>query len=131
MAHTLTIASAIVACDALVDQLDSAAGTLEIRNSSETVLVTFTLNVPCFGGAVTDGGSPPKAVATANVSGLTATPSQNGTADHYVAKNNGGTEVWRGDCGTSGAEMILDTLTIDTGVDVTINSWLFKHKTEV
>jgi len=130
MAITLSIGVAIAANDAIVDLADG--GDLEVRDVSETVLVSYSLNTPAFGDSATDGGSPPKARAYADLSGMTETPVANGTAHHYVVKDSGGGELWRGSCGLSGsgAQMILDTTTIDTAVDVTVVSWAFQHPTQ-
>lgn len=127
MATVLDIETAKAGCNGMVDTVDG--GTVEIQNSSNQVLVTFTLPNPAFGGAVTDGGSPPKAVATAN-SISPAAPVLSGQADHFVVKNASAAERWRGACGTANAEMILSTLTIAVGVNVSIVNWVFRQRTQ-
>ena len=133
MTTRLSNASALAAANAVVDQLDGAAGTLEIRTGaaptnvedadSGTLLATFTLPAPAFGAAA-DGA--PNAVATANsITGVTAAAT--GTAGHFRVKANGGTALWQGSCGatSSGENMELSNTSIATGQDVDITSWTF------
>ena len=135
MTTRISNASAILAANAVVDQLDGAAGTVEIRTGaaptnvedadSGTLLATLTLPAPAFGAAA-DGA--PNAVATANaISGTTAVAT--GTAGHFRVKANGGTALWQGACGGSGSgeEMELSNTSIATDQPVSISSWTYTH----
>lgn len=139
MATRLSNASAIAACNAVVDQLDGAAGTLEIRSGaaptnvedadSGTLLAEFTLPAPAFGAAA-DGN--PDAVATANaISGVTGEAGAGGgtAAGHFRVKNNGGTPLWQGSVGGvgSGENMELSNVSIASGQPVSISSWTYRH----
>lgn len=113
------------ACDGIVDLCDAGgAGTLEIRTGSQpanpgtaasgTLLATFTLPNPAFGAASTG-------VATLNaVTSVTAAAT--GTAGYFRIKNNAGTAIMDGDCGTSGATLNLNTTSITSGGNVSITS---------
>jgi hypothetical protein len=125
MATRIPTASRNAAVNGVVDQLDAAAGTVEIRTGSQpasandaatgTLLATLTLPAPAFGAGSTG-------VATAN-SISTVQGVADGTAGWFRCKTNGGATVIDGSVSTSGADMNLNTTTISTGVDVTVSSW--------
>ena len=80
------------------------SGTLKIRNSGNTVLVTFSLGATAFGSA-TDGK------ISANGLPITATAGADGTADNAILESSGG------------ATYVLSGLTVDTtGSNVTIDN---------
>lgn len=125
-------ASAIAACDAVVDRLDTGgAGYVEIRTGSQpsdpdaaatgTLLVTITLQNPAFGAAADIN---PNARAAMN-----GTPSAvavaNGTAGWFRGYTNGAAKVIQGTAGASGSgeDMELDNTSIAIGQTVTIVSW--------
>lgn len=116
------------ALDAAVN-LGSAAGTIKIYSgtqpadantglSGNTLLATFTLDVPAFGtasgGAVALGGTP-----------RTVTGAAAGTAT-WARCATGGTggigTVFDCDVGTSSATLILNTVTISVGVNLSLSS---------
>lgn len=81
-----------------------------------SVLATFTLSSTAFGsassGTITLNGTP-----------LTVAASATGTASHFrIWKSDGTTSICQGSVGTSGAELILNTVAITNGVNVTITS---------
>lgn len=128
-------AAAILACDAIVNSVDSGgAGTLVIYDgtipadadtaiTSQNTLVTYTLQATAFGGAA---DATPGATAT-----LTApsTPNPNasatGTATFFRVISGGGNAVLQGTCGTSDADMIMSTTSVVSGEAVTLNSMTF------
>lgn len=124
---TLKISTAArnAAADAIADLCDvGGAGTLEIRTGSQpanpgtaasgTLLATFTLDNPAFGAASTGVVTldPPTSVSAAAT----------GTAGYFRIKNNAGTAIIDGDCGTSGASLNLNTTSITSGGTVSITS---------
>ena len=90
-------------------------GTLVIRNSSNGVLVTFTLGATAFGsataGKIAANGVPISAVASAT-----------GTAHNAVlTSSGGGTYVLSGlTVGTSSADVILSSLSINENQTVNL-----------
>jgi hypothetical protein len=86
--------------------------------ASGTKLSEHTLGSP-FAPATSGGVLSPTAPSNVN-----ATAS--GTAGYWrVYKSDGTTCVVQGSCGTSGADMILNTLSIVAGGPVQVNSWSF------
>lgn len=84
--------------------------------SGNTVLATFTGGSPVFGaassGVITLQGVP-----------LTVAASASGTASFFrIFKTDGTTVAVQGTVGTSGQQLNLNTLTITSGVNVTITS---------
>ncbi|MGB0943126.1 MAG: hypothetical protein ACPGUE_12020 [Marinomonas sp.] len=120
--------SSIAACNAGLNARNALfnGGSVEIRSGAAadidaaptgTVLVTFTLPNPAFGAAATR-------IATMNaVTAVTATVANAGGAVHYVARDSGSAVVGNGTAGTSGTDMILNTLTWGIGDDVSITAW--------
>jgi hypothetical protein len=85
------------------------SGTLEIKNSGGTTLVTFTLSASAFGTA--SGGKISAADLPKEV-----TASAGGTAHNAVLTSNGGTYVLSGlTVGTSGANVLIDNTSITNG----------------
>lgn len=120
---TASNAALQAACNAIVDLLDGGTGdnaTVEIQDSSNNVLATVDLDgTAAFGSATAASPS----VATATGLPISFTASGTGTADHYVAKNRSGTEMFRGSVGTSGTEMIIDNTSIVSGQNGTITGF--------
>lgn len=120
--------TSIAACNAALDARTALfnGGSVEIRSGAAadidsaptgTVLITFTLPNPAFGAAA-------NRVATMNaVTDVTATVANAGGQVHYVAKDSSTNVVGNGTAGTSGTDMILNTLTWNIGDDVSITSW--------
>lgn len=104
---------------ALIDA--GTAGKLKIRNSSNTVLVTFTLADPC--GTATSG------VLTFDVDpDIAATASVTGTAANAIITDSADTTVVSGlTVGTSGTDVIIDNTSITSGQTVTLTSGTITH----
>ena len=102
----------------------ATAGQLVIGTSALSgatgVLVTIPLSTTPF----TVSGK----VATLQGTPLSATPSAAGTAALAEFRNNAGTTVISGlTVGTSGADIIVNTTTVATGVPFTANSGTITH----
>ncbi len=120
--------SSIAECNAALDARNAKinTGTVEIRTGAAadidsaptgTVLVTFTLPGTAFGSASA------RAASMNAVTDVTATVANAGGQVHYVAKESGGAVSRVGTAGTSGTDMILNTLTWSIGDDVSITNW--------
>ncbi len=120
--------SSIAECNAALDARNAKlnTGTVEIRSGAAadidsaptgTVLVTFTLPGTAFGSASA------RASAMNSVTDVTATVANAGGQVHYVAKESGSAVSRVGSAGTSGTDMIINTLTWSIGDDVSITSW--------
>lgn len=107
---------------ALIDG-GAAGGTLQIRSGSQpagpdstatgTLLAELTLADPSFGAA--SGG-----VAIAAGTPLTVTAVASGTASWFRILDSNGVAVVDGSVGVSGADLIVNTVTVSTGLDVEI-----------
>ncbi|GIH91945.1 hypothetical protein ACFFMN_33935 [Planobispora siamensis] len=129
MAIRLSTAARNAACDAIVDLLDAGAGaaTIEVRTGSQpasaedaasgTLLCTFTLADPAFGGSAT--GTATMAGAPRSTTGAAA-----GTAGYFRAKDSSGNTVMDGSVSATGGggDLQLNTTTISVGVNVQITS---------
>ncbi len=109
-------------CDLVVDSADAGSGaaTIEVRTGSTpgagTLLLTWTLNDPAFGSAATG------AAALAVGSTIQSTAVATGTAGHARLKDSNGTVVLELTVGTSGADVILSSLSITNGVAYQLTS---------
>jgi len=86
--------------------------------SGQTLLAELTLGNPAFGAAA-------NGVATAN--SITADSSANatGTAAFFRVVSSGGTGLWDGSVGTSGADLNLDSVSLVSGGNVSVSSFTF------
>ena len=120
--------SSIAECDAALDARNAKlnSGTVEIRTGAAadidaaptgTIRVTFTLPATAFASASA------RAASMKAVTAVTAAAANAGTQVHYVAKTSGGAVSRVGSAGTSGTDMILNTLTWSIGDDVSITNW--------
>lgn len=122
MANNFQISTAAqnAACNALCALLNS--GSIKIYTgsqpanantavTSQTLLCTFTLNSTAFGSASSG-------VATLQGTTLLATSGATGTAAWFRACDSSGNAVADGSCGTSSADMILNTTSIVNGSQV-------------
>lgn len=128
MATRLPNASQQAAADAVVDQLDGAAGTLKIYTGTQpadadtdpagTLLVTITLAAPAYGAANSSG--------TAALLGtpLSAAASAAGTAGCFAVETNAGGNVFQGSVTATGGggDLTLDNVSIASGQTVNISS---------
>lgn len=125
MAVTYSTACKTARMEAVVAEIDesASAGTLEIGTSSmASVLASFTLADPC--GTVTNG------VLTFDFDPDISDSSANnsGTAAEARIKNGDGTAVITGlTVGTSGTDIILDSVAITSGQTVTLTTGTITH----
>lgn len=101
-----------VACDAIVDTLDS--GFVKIYSSTPTLLATMTFGATAFGSASSG-------VATANAI-TSGTAVATGTAATYAIQTSGSADVITGAVGTSGADINFPTLAFVSGVSIGLSS---------
>lgn len=120
--------SSVAECNAALDARNAElnSGTVEIRSGAAadvdsaatgTVLATLTLPATAFGAAAA------RSASINAVTAVTAAVANAGGAVHYVAKTSGGAVSRVGTAGTSGTDMILNTLTWSIGDDVSITAW--------
>lgn len=130
----MSIAGAKTALDAMLALLNTGgAASIEIRTGAipattltadgGTLLATLTASATAFPASGSDGAG--NATATANAV-TSATAVATGTAGHFRAKNGAGTVILMGTCGTSAADMILNTTSITSGDSVACTSWVEK-----
>ena len=123
MTVTYTTAVKTARMNAVKDQIDggTGAGKLKIRNSSDTILATITLSDPC--GTVTNG------VLTFSGTPLSDTSADaSGTAANAIITDSSDTTVISGlTVGTSGSDIILDSVSITAGQTVTITAATITH----
>lgn len=132
MTTRLSNASQIAAADAVVDQLNAAAGTLKIYTGTQpadadtepagTLLVTITLAAPAYGAANASG--------TAALLGtpLSGTAAATGTAGCFQVETNGGTiNVFQGSVTATGGggDLTVDNVSIATGQTVNVSALNF------
>lgn len=117
------------ACDAVVDLLDAGAGagTIDVRTGAQpttpndaasgTLLATFTLADPAFGGAATG-------VATLQGIPRSTTGLAAGTAGYFRAMDSTGAAVMDGSVTATGGggQLELNTTTVSVGVSLSITS---------
>lgn len=127
---------AILACDAIVDNLDEGTGAAVIQGrtgtqpsdpdtaASGTLLFTLVCSDPAFGGAVDDTGK-----ATATASSITDDSSADATGTlgycRISSTNDGATPLddhIDGEAGTSGADFNFNTVSITSGSTVSMTS---------
>lgn len=123
MSVTYTTAVKTARMTAVRDQIDggSGAGKLKIRDSGNVVLATITLSDPCgtiSNGVLTFSGTP--------LSDSSADAS--GTAANAIITDSADTTVISGlTVGTSGTDVILDSVSITAGQTVTISAAAITH----
>ena len=123
----ITIVARNAAGTALTDLLNT--GSIEIRTGTSpgvdsaatgTLLGTLPLSATAFGAW--SAGS-----ATANSITQDASADATGTAGYFRALNAGSCAVIDGDVGTSGTDMILNSVAIVAGATIDITSWVINH----
>lgn len=120
------------ALDALLDLIDvGGAGYLRLYTgaapancetaTSGTLLAELRFGATGFAAAA---GASPNAVATANSITSDSSADNSGTAGYFrVFAGNGTTCILQGTCGTSSADMIMNTTTIVAGGQVACSSY--------
>jgi len=123
MAVTYSTAAKTARMQAIIDLIDAgAAGKLKIRNSSDTVLATITLADPCgaaASGVLTFDFSPAVSDVSADASGTAANAIITDASDVTVVS---GLTV-----GTSGTDIVLDSVSITAGQTVALTSGTITH----
>lgn len=131
----ISMLSARAALDAILAKLNvgGVAGTVKIYSGAApantlaaeagTLLATLTLSVTAF-PASADGTSNGLATGTANAITADTNAAATGTAAHFRALDSAGVCIVMGTCGTSAADMILNTTSIVAGSTVTATSWV-------
>jgi hypothetical protein len=123
MAVTYTAAAKTARMNAVIAEIDAglAAGKLKIRDSSNVVLVTITLEDPC--GSATNG------VLTFDFDpDISATAAASGTAHNAIVTDSDDTTVISGlTVGTTGSDINLDSTSITSGQTVTITAGTITH----
>lgn len=119
MGITLTTTARNAACDAVVDLIDvgtgDANGDLVIMTSGDAEVATLAFSNPAFGAASSG-------VATAaTISDDTS--ATGGTAALFKFQNRDNAEVLRGTVGTSGADLIISSLSIGAGDTISVSSF--------
>lgn len=100
----------------------SIPATCETSASGTLLSSGCTFGATAFGNAA-DAGSG-NATATANAIGSDTNAAATGTAGYFRGINSGGsTVVLQGTCGTSSADMIMNTTSINAGATVAITSF--------
>ncbi len=114
MGLTLQTSPRNAACDAIVDLIDVGSGTatMTICEADNTVLSTHNLADPAFGAASTG-------VATAGIIS-DANAGATGTAAKCRWYNQDSALVFEGTVGTSGADINLNSVSVSSGVAVSI-----------
>jgi hypothetical protein len=123
---------AITALNAGLDLFDTAGpGEIKIYTgsipatcetaASGTLLGTLTFSATAFGAATDDNpGATASAAAITDDSSADAT----GTAGYFRALESDGTVHLQGDCGTSAADMIMNTTSVTAGLAISITSYV-------
>jgi hypothetical protein len=118
MTISLSSISQQVACNAVVDQLDSLPGTLRLLAGAVT-LCDLTLPAPAFGASNISG--------TAQALGLPLTGNAvgSGTANAYQVLANGGAVLWTGAITLTGqgGDIQVDNPNIQAGQGLAVTSW--------
>lgn len=132
---TISAATAIAACDAIVDLLDggTGAGTIKIYDGSQpadpdeavgaqTLLSEHDLNDPAFGAAADDA---PGGKATANAIADDSSANATGTAAWFRASDGDGTAIIDGDVTATGGggDMEINSTSISSGATVSVTGW--------
>lgn len=128
----MSILAAKAALDAVLAKLTSTS-TIEIRTGAPeattltadagTLLATLTCSATAFPASTSDGAGNALGTANAITSGIAG---NTGTAGHFRAKSAGGVVIIQGTCGTSSADMILNSTSITSGDTVGATSWTVK-----
>jgi len=132
LATRITNAAAIAACNAITALIGSGAklriysGTQPVNAdtglSGNTLLAELALSATPFGAAVDNTD---KATATANAVTADSSADAAGTATWFRVVTSGGTTIWDGSVGTTGADMNLNSVSITLDANVSISGWTF------
>ena len=121
MAITLTTIGRNGAADGVVDLIDAGAGAGKLKiytTGLGTLLATLTFSTTAFGAAAAG-------VATAAAITDDSSADATGVAAEFTVTDFDDNEIFRGSAGTSGTDMILNTVNIVTGGVVSCSSFTF------
>lgn len=124
MAVTYSTSAKSARMTAVVNEIDAGAGAgkLKIRNSSNTILATITLADPSgtvSNGVLTFDFDPDVSDTSADASG---------TADNAIITDSNDVTVISGlTVGTSGTDIVLDSVSITAGQTVTLTTGTITH----
>ncbi len=128
MAINISNASASLGADAIADQLNTGylriysgtqPATVNTALAGNTLLAELRFNATAF-GAASNG------VKTANALTADSAADATGTATFYRAfKSDGTTPVYDGTVGTSGADLNLNSVAIQSGAEVSVTALTF------
>lgn len=130
----ISMLAARAALDVITGKLNvgGTAATIQVRTGSApantltaasgTLLATLTCSTTAF-PASTDGTTNGLATATANAI-TSGTAGNTGTAGYFRAIDSAGVVIVQGTCGTSAADMILNSVSITSGDLVAATSWV-------
>ncbi len=127
----ISAAAATAACNAIVDLIDTGAGTAYLKIydgakpanvataiSDQTILSEHSLANPAFGACV-------NGVGTAEAIGTDSSANATGSADFFRVFNRNGDAIIDGTVGTASADLIINSVDIGAGASVAISSWTF------
>lgn len=130
MAHNFQLSTATqnAACNAVVHSIDGGSpGTIKVYDgtqptdantavTTQVLLATLTLKNPAFGNSSAG-------VATLDVSGgVSVTAAATGTAAWFRCATSGGSTVFDGSVGASGADLNLNSTSVVSGTSVSVTS---------
>ena len=107
----------------IIIKTGAAPATVETAATGTTLSSGLTFSATAFANA-TDPGSTGLATATANAIANDASAANTGTAGYFRALNHAGTAVLQGTCGTSSADMILNTTAITAADTIVCTSFV-------
>lgn len=132
LATRISNAAAKAACNAIVDLIDvGGAGNIKIygdtqatdpdtSTSGQTLLGTLGLVATAFGAAA---DANPGGRCTADTISPDTSADDTDTATWFRCTSGGGLAIIDGSVGTGTADMILGSVTITTGVQISITAW--------
>ena len=114
---TLSTPARNAGVNGVVDLIDggSGAGYLRIYDSGDVLLASLPMSDPAFGAASSG-------TATANTITADTSADATGTASYFTCEDSASTEVFRGTVGTSGTELVLNTVSITAGDNVSVTA---------
>ena len=115
--------NAAAAAVTLLLDAGSGAGTIKIMESDDTLLATLTFSDPAFTTPPVTG------VQTADTITADSSADAAGTAAKYEVLDSDANVIWTGDVGTGSEDIVLNTVSIVAGANVSISSWTVTQPT--
>lgn len=119
----LNAVTALITATALIQIRTGALEATTLTADAGTLLSTLTMNATPF-PAATSTTSNGLATATANAIASDTNAAGTGTAGHFRLKNGSSVVIVQGTCGTSSADLIMNTTSITAGDTVACSSFL-------